>query len=284
MVRLTRAHYRQHVLPYYQAFESRFGYAALLGRTRHFGWYEPGDSPWGFPTAMRRMEVVAARKLALPPGSSVLDAGCGVGDTARTVARVGGVYVTGIDGIEPDIAIARQRSARAGVPGGRTRFLLADYHALPFADASFDGVCTMESFVHSPSPSRGLAEFFRVLRPGGKLVMFEYASTPQDRLTPRARTALVRVCELSGMPGMLTLTHGELERLLRQTGFSVESVDDATAKVLPMLWALSVLGRLPYALARGLGRGNRTVNAMAAVEMYRHQDTWRYTICAATKP
>ncbi|MFV8132224.1 class I SAM-dependent methyltransferase [Streptomyces syringium] len=284
MVRLTHAHYRQHVLPYYRAFESRFGYAALLGRTRHFGWYEPGDSPWGFPAAMRRMEVVAARKLALPPGASVLDAGCGVGDTARTVARAGGVCVTGIDGIEPDIAIARQRSARAGVPSGRTRFLLADYHALPFADASFDGVYTMESFVHSPSPSQGLAEFFRVLRPGGKLVMFEYASTPQDRLTPQARTALVRVCELSGMPGMLTLTHGELERLLQQTGFAVASVDDATAKVLPMLWALSVLGRLPYALARGLGRGDRMVNAMAAVEMYRHQDTWRYTICTATKP
>ncbi|MEU7104796.1 class I SAM-dependent methyltransferase [Streptomyces stramineus] len=230
------------------------------------------------------MEVVLTRKLALPPTASVLDAGCGVGDTARTVARTGGVHVTGIDGIESDIAIARQRSARAGEPGSHTGFLLADYHALPFTDASFDGVYTMESFVHSPDPPQGLAEFFRVLRPGGKLVMFEYSSTPQDQLTPPARTALLRVCELSGMPGMLTLIHGQLERLLQQTGFAVESTYDATAKILPMLRAFSVLGRLPYALARSLGRGDRLVNAMSGVEMYRHQDAWRYTIYVATKP
>ncbi|MEV5239098.1 class I SAM-dependent methyltransferase [Streptomyces cinnamoneus] len=284
MTRSTDAYYRQHVMPYYRAFGSRFGYTALLGRTRHFGWYEPGDSPWRFTAAMRRMEVVAATKLALPAAASVLDAGCGVGDTARTVARVSGAYVTGIDGIEPDVAIARQRSARAGGPGRRTRFLRANYHALPFADASFDGVYTMESFVHSPDPPQGLAEFFRVLRPGGKLVMFEYSSTPQAELSPRARSALLRVCELSGMPGMLTMTHGELERLLRQTGFAVEPTYDATEKTLPMLWSFSALGRLPYSLACSVGRGDSLVNAMSAVEMYRHQDTWRYTICAATKP
>lgn len=284
MTHVTDVHYRQHVMPYYRAFESRFGYAALLGRTRHFGWYEPGHFPWAFTAAMRRMELVLARRLALHPASSVLDAGCGAGDTARTVARASGVYVTGIDGIEPDVAIARQRSARAGEPGGRTRFLVANYHALPFADASFDGAYTMESFVHSPDPAQGLAEFFRVLRPGGRLVMCEYSSTPQDRLPPRARSALLRVCELSGMPGMLTLTHGHLEHLLRQTGFVVEPVYDATEKVLPMLRCFSTLGRVPYALARGVGRGDSLVNAMSGVEMYRHQETWRYVICAAIRP
>ncbi|MFI6056207.1 class I SAM-dependent methyltransferase [Streptomyces violascens] len=277
-------HYRQHVMPYYRAIESRIGYAALLGRTRHFGWFEAGDSPWNLTAAMRRMEVVAARKLALPPASSVLDAGCGVGDTARTIARVSGVHVTGIDGIEPDIAIARRRSVRAGEPGTRTWFLRANYHALPFADASFDGVYTMESFVHSPSPLQGLAEFFRVLRPGGKLVMLEYASTPRDQLSPQARSALLRVCELSGMPGMLTMTHGELERMLCRTGFTVESVCDVTAKILPMLRAFAVLGWLPYTLARSVGCTDSVVNAMSGVEMYRHQEAWRYTISVAARP
>ncbi|MGI5340987.1 class I SAM-dependent methyltransferase [Streptomyces sp. CA-181903] len=283
MTHTPDAHYRRHVLPYYQAVESRLGYATLLGRTRHFGWYEPGHSPWRFAAAMRRMELVMARKLDLPPASSVLDAGCGVGDTARTVARASGVHITGIDGIAPDVAIARRRSARADEPG-RTRFLLANYHALPFIDASFDGVYTMESFVHSPDPRQGLAEFFRVLRPGGRLVMFEYSSAPQTHLLPRARSALLRVCELSGMPGMLTMTHGHLERLLQQAGFVVESVYDATEKILPMLRCFSILGRLPYAFARGVGRGDLLVNAMSGVEMYRHQETWRYNICVATRP
>ncbi|WP_370422682.1 methyltransferase domain-containing protein [Streptomyces sp. QH1-20] len=284
MTDLDDTHYQQHVLPYYRAFESRLGYATLLGRTRHFGWYEPADAPWRFSAAMRRVETIAAHKLALPPGAAVLDAGCGVGDVARTVAETSGVHVTGIDGIESDIAIARRRSARAGEPGTRTRFLKADYHALPFADTSFDGVYTMESCVHSPAPQQVLSEFHRVLRPGGRLVMFEYSSTPQAQLSPRARSALVRVCELSAMPGMLTLTHGELERLLQHTGFTLESVHDATAKILPMLRAFSVLGRLPYALARSVGLGDKLINAMSGVEMYRHQETWRYIITVAAKP
>ncbi|WP_369214185.1 class I SAM-dependent methyltransferase [Streptomyces flavofungini] len=284
MTDLVATHHQQHVLPYYQRLGSRLGYAALLNRTRHFGWYEPTHSPWRFTAAMRRMEVVVARRLALPPGSAVLDAGCGVGDVARTVARVSGAQVTGIDGIASDVGIARHRSARADGPGTRTRFLTADYHALPFADASYDGVYTMESCVHSPDPQRVLTELHRVLRPGGRLVMCEYSSTPTDHLAPGARSALNRVCALSAMPGMLALTHGELDRLLRRTGFTLDSAFDATEKILPMLRAFAVLGRLPYSLACRVNREDSLVNAMSGVEMYRHQDAWRYVITVATKP
>ncbi|MEU7282285.1 methyltransferase domain-containing protein [Streptomyces sp. NPDC045431] len=278
--------YRRSVLPYYKRLGSRWGYAMLLGRTRHFGWYEPGQSPWGFAASMRRMEATTARKLALPAGSHVLDAGCGVGDVARTVAAEGGLRVTGIDGIESDVALARRRTA-ARAPGEAaraTRFLVADYHALPFADGAFDGLYTMESFVHSADPRRALAEFFRVVRPGGRLVMSEYSRTPSAELTPRAERVLTDVCALAAMPGMMMLPHGRLEELLGETGFAVESVTDATAHVLPMLRAFSLLGRVPYAVARGVGRGHALVNAMSGVELYRHQETWRYHITTAVRP
>lgn len=276
--------YRQRVLPYYRRWESRWGYAILLGRTRHFGWYEPGGSPWAFAAAMRRMEAVAARELAVPAASAVLDAGCGVGDVARTVARETGAHVTGIDGIESDVARARKRSAQQRDTRGGTRFLVADYHALPFAKDSFDGLYTMESFVHSAAPETALAEFHRVLRPGSRLVMFEYSSTPPQRLTPEANRALRRVCELSAMPAMLTLHHGCLERLLADTGFVVEATLDATAHVLPMLRAFAALGALPYGVAERFGHGDSLINAMSGVEMYRHQEAWRYNIHTATKP
>ncbi|MFI0237980.1 class I SAM-dependent methyltransferase [Streptomyces sp. NPDC016845] len=278
------ANYRQRVLPYYQRWESRWGYAILLGRTRHFGWYEPGGSPWAFGAAMRRMEAVAARELAVPAASAVLDAGCGVGDVARTVARETGALVTGIDGIEADIGLARRRSARLGQARGGTRFLVADYHALPFATGSFDGLYTMESFVHSAEPETALSEFHRVLRPGSRLVMFEYSSTPPHQLTPEANRALRRVCELSAMPAMLTLHHGRLERLLTDAGFVVEATLDATAHVLPMLRAFAVLGALPYGVAERFGYGDSLVNAMSGVEMYRHQEAWRYSIHTARRP
>ncbi|MFJ6752799.1 hypothetical protein ACIQNI_32145 [Streptomyces sp. NPDC091266] len=83
---------------------------------------------------------------------------------------------------------------------------------------------------------------------------------------------------------MLSLPHGELERSLQQIGFTVESAYDATAKILPMLRAFSVLGRLPYALARTVGLGDKLINAMSGVEMYRYQEAWRYIVTVAAKP
>ncbi|WP_031075802.1 class I SAM-dependent methyltransferase [Streptomyces sp. NRRL S-118] len=279
----TAQHYRRSVLPYYRRIGSRWGYAMLLGRTRHFGWYEPGQSPWDFAASMRRMEAMTARKLALPAGSRVLDAGCGVGDVARTVATEGGLHVTGLDGIASDVAIARRRTARASGHAARaTRFVVGDYHALPFADGSFDGLYTMESFVHAADPRQALSEFFRVVRPGGRLVMFEYSRTPRAELAPRADSVLSDICELAAMPAMLP--HGHLERLVSEAGFEVESVTDITARVLPMLRAFSLLGRVPYAVARSVGRGDLLVNAMSGVELYRHQETWRYNICTAARP
>ncbi|MFI6107066.1 class I SAM-dependent methyltransferase [Streptomyces sp. NPDC051310] len=279
----TAQHYRRSVLPYYRRFGSRWGYAMLLGRTRHFGWYEPGQSPWGFAASMRRMEAMTARQLALPAGSRVLDAGCGVGDVARTVAAEGGLRVTGLDGIASDVAIARRRTARAtGHAARATRFVVGDYHALPFADGSFDGLYTMESFVHAADPRQALSEFFRVVRPGGRLVMFEYSRTPSAELAPRADSVVSDICELAAMPAMLP--HGHLERLVGEAGFAVESVTDITARVLPMLHAFSLLGRVPYAVARSVGRGDLLVNAMSGVELYRHQETWRYNICTAARP
>jgi sterol 24-C-methyltransferase len=265
---------------YYDRTESRIGYRWLLGGTKHFGWYEPGQSRWRLAAAMRRMEKVLADRLSLPPGSAVLDAGCGVGDVARAVAHLGGHAVTGVDILDFNLREATGRSA-AAQPGGRTRFLLADYHHLPFADASFDGAYTMETLVHSDDPEAVLREFRRVLRPGGKLVMVEYSRTPREQVSERADRALTRVCEMAAMPGWLRLNHGDLEELARNAGFAVDPAEDVTARMLPMLRVFSLVGRLPYAMGRVVRRIPKVVNAMSGVELYRHRDAWRYQIYTA---
>lgn len=268
---------------YYDRTESRIGYRLLLGETKHFGWYEPGQSMWRFTAAMRRMEQVLGERLSLPEGSAVLDAGCGVGEVARSLARDRGLNVTGVDILDFNISPARQRSL-AGRLAGRTRFLLADYHHLPFPPRSFDGVYTMETLVHAADPETVLAEFFRVLRPGGRLVMFEYSRTPAKQLSEQSNRALELVCEMAAMPTWLKLDHGAMEDLLQRAGFAVESATDITDKMLPLLRAFSIVGRLPYFVGRVSGRTAKVVNALSGVEMYRHQEAWRYQIYAATKP
>ncbi|ADP80193.1 Methyltransferase type 11 [Pseudofrankia inefficax] len=271
------------VLRYYDRTESRLGYLYLLRGTKHFGWYEAGDSGWRFSPAMRRMERQLGQRLGLEADSRVLDAGCGMGDVARTLAADFGLDITGIDILDFNLVEARRRSERAGL-ANRTRFIECDYHDLSrFEDGEFDGVYTMETFVHAADAERALAEFHRVLRPGGRLVMFEYSRTPNECLLPAARAAFDAVCELGAMPAWHRLNHGDLENLLESASFKVESVEDVTARMLPMLRLFAVLGRFPYALARRLGKTEKAVNAMSGVEMWKHQEAWRYNIYTATE-
>lgn len=271
------------VLRYYDRTESRLGYKYLLHGTKHFGWYEPGDSKWRFSRAMRRMEDQLGRRLDLPVGSRVLDAGCGMGDVARAMATRFGLNVTGIDILDFNVEEARRRSDVAGL-ADQTRFLECDYHDLSqFDSGSFDGVYTMEALVHSSDPGRVLAEFHRVLRPGGRLVMFEYSRTPEEELSPAARVAFKAVCEYAAMPAWYRLNHGDLEGLIEAAAFKVESVEDATSHMLPMLHAFAILGRFPYAVGRLLGKTEKVVNALSGVEMWKHRGAWRYNIYVATK-
>jgi sterol 24-C-methyltransferase len=267
---------------YYDRTESRVGYRLLLHGTKHFGWYEPGQSNWQFTAAMRRMEDELGQRLDLRKGSEVLDAGCGVGDVARRMASAFELDVTGIDILDFNVDEARRRSEAAGL-AGVTRFFEGDYHNLAFPDASFDGLYTMETFVHSANPERALSEFLRVLRPGGRLVMFEYSRTPEAQLSPAARVAFKKVCDLAEMPAWYRLNHGDLEHLLAEAGFAVDSTTDVTARMLPMLNAFAILGKFPYFVGRVTHRTDKVVNALSGVEMWRHRDAWKYNIYVAHK-
>jgi ubiquinone/menaquinone biosynthesis C-methylase UbiE len=92
----------------------------------------------------------------------VLDAGCGDGGVARLL-RTRVREVTAVD-VEPSRAWNDE-------PG--LRFLVADAEALPFDDDSFDVVHSKDSLHHMHDPARALAEYHRVLKPGGVALIVE---------------------------------------------------------------------------------------------------------------
>jgi SAM-dependent methyltransferase len=98
----------------------------------------------------------------LPVGDA-LDAACGTGRHSEHLATLGHV-VTGVDSSEEMLAIARTK-----LPG--TRFLRADLRDLPLDDASFDTIVCALALTHLPDIEPAFAEFARVLRPGGHLVI-----------------------------------------------------------------------------------------------------------------
>ena len=107
------------------------------------------------------------QRLAIPPGSRVLDIACGTGNTALPLAR-SGCIVTGVD-----IAtnLLEQARARAAAEGLSITFDEGDAEALPYADSSFDAVTTMFGAMFAPRPELVASEAARVLKPGGLLAM-----------------------------------------------------------------------------------------------------------------
>lgn len=119
----------------------------------------------------RRHEAAYLALASACPAGRVLDAGCGEGYGAALLAQRAGADVVALDYDPPSLAHVRAR-----YPG--TRPVRANLVALPFADASFDAVVSLQVVEHLWDQDRFVAECVRVLRPGGTLVL----STP-NRLT-----------------------------------------------------------------------------------------------------
>lgn len=267
---------------YYRSWESRLIYR-FLGGTKHYGFFRAGDPFWDVHPAMRRMEDLLAQKLKLPAGSRVLDAGCGVGDVASRLAEVHGLEVTGIDIQGADIEEARRRGARRQLED-HLSFEQMDYAALALPDESFDGAYTMETLVHSDRIEDVLAGLYRVLRPGGRVVHFEYSRSPKDQTSQHDEQFMTEINRVAAMPAFQRLEHGVLEHLLEEAGFiDIEAVD-VTAHMLPMLKVFAFAGWLPYVVGAALGRTSDVVNSMAGVEFYLHRNCWQYNIYTCRKP
>ncbi|MER8037284.1 bifunctional class I SAM-dependent methyltransferase/N-acetyltransferase [Streptomyces hydrogenans] len=141
----------------------------------------PRQGP-GSDATTRRLLALAGR---LPERPRVLDLGCGPGRSALLLAAEANAEVTAVDTHEPFLDELRAAAAARGL-GGAVRPVLGDMGALPFPDGSFDLVWA-ESSVFVIGFDRALAEWRRLLAPGGTLVLTECVwTTPSPAPGARA--------------------------------------------------------------------------------------------------
>jgi SAM-dependent methyltransferase len=108
-----------------------------------------------------------------PPGGAVLEAGCGPGQLSVALAGRG-LEVTGLDLDPAMIGRARSNAGRADLPVDLVpRFTVGDVASLPFPNARFDVVVSTLSMHHWDDRVAGLAEVGRVLRPGGRALVWD---------------------------------------------------------------------------------------------------------------
>ncbi|KAL4816630.1 S-adenosyl-L-methionine-dependent methyltransferase [Aspergillus spinulosporus] len=231
------------------------------------------------------MEDKLAASLNLPPGSYVLDAGCGVGHVAIHLASKHGLRVEGIDIVEHHLLKAKRNISRSGLPKGQIAVQRMDYHHLEnFEAETFDGIYTMETFVHATDPEAVLAGFFRILKPGGRLSLFEYGHELDETSPDIMAQSMRKINEFAAMPTNSLSHPGVFQRMLEGAGFTNVTVQDYSDNIKPMTRLFYLIAYIPYLIVTFLGLERYFINTIAGVQSYRGRNHWRYLAISATKP
>ena len=153
--------------------------------------------------------VVAALRASAP--RRVLDVGCGTGLLAvRLAHELPGASIAGCD-------FSHGMLVHAHAHGERVAWIQGDAQRLPLHDASADAIVSTEAFHWFPDQRRALAEFFRVLVPGGRLLV-AIVNTPNDVVRSIVRIGSRVVGQPFDWP-----TRAEMRALFEEAGFRVEA-------------------------------------------------------------
>lgn len=235
--------------------------ASLSEQTRH---YTSGDLDAALDTALREpnhggtaraLQTLAeldqfhtggiaatrnlARRAAIRAGDRVLDVGGGLGGPARLLAHEHGCQVTVLDLTAAYCRAGERLTAWSGLRD-RVRFQHGDALHMPFDDGSFDVVWTQHSSMNIADKPRLYGEIQRVLRPGGRLILFEVVAgsgEPPHFPVPWAR----------GPATSFLLPAEPLRQLLSVAGFHALVWQDRSQ------WALEWLAERQRALAAADG-------------------------------
>lgn len=175
----------------------------------HTGIFKNGED---LKTATENMNSFLADLAEIKPKSKILNIGSGRGGADRFLSKKYSAQITGLDLSQNQIKHARQNNSQSEFPN--ISYIQGSMTSLPFPDCIFDIIWIQESFFHCNNKGKAMAEFQRVLKPGGKIVMEDTALGNKEASQEVMETFGKRV-NISEI-----LTPEEYETLARQTGLN----------------------------------------------------------------
>lgn len=258
------------------------------GEQMHHGYYGPdGKREVGHQQAQLDMiEAMLEWGQAPTKVRRFLDAGCGVGGSSRYLAlrhpEAMGLGVT-LSPVQADNG--RRYNQQAGVDD-RLTIRAQDVYTLDGEDdGPFDLIWSMESAEHMADKQALLDLFYRLLRPGGQLVMATWCHRPEPpALTNADQKVLSKICELYHLPPLVSVP--VLGEAAAKAGFTNLATDDWSASVEPFWGAVISSGLDPRNWPGLIRAGKSTIKGAWAMKYMKEgfrTGAIRYGVLRATK-
>lgn len=251
----------------------------------HYGYWDEGVA--SHSQALLRLNELLADKAGIDAADNLLDAGCGWGGSSIWLASQRGARCHGISLERDQIDVARKMAAKKRV-AANTAFSQQNFTATAFADASFDVVWAVESVCHIHDKRDFTREAYRLLKPGGRLILSDFFRTHREQ-SPADEAHLRSWFEKWVVPDLDTLE--EFRQAVGASGFSGIEITDATGNIRPSAERLYRTGRWTAPLARlfhwlGIHNDMQDANWRSSLSQYTtlRDDLWRYGIVSARKP
>jgi len=162
--------YHKNIVDYYEESENAYKDSWDLDNSLaiHYGYWD--EKVKNFPQSLLRMNEVMMEAASIGSSEKVLDAGCGIGGSSIFLAEKIGCNVTGISLSEKQVNKAKELAIEKKVED-KVEFKVMNYCATDFPNESFDIVWGCESICYADDKEKFIKEAYRLLKPGGRLVV-----------------------------------------------------------------------------------------------------------------
>ena len=278
----------QNVLAYYKSTNSDYEryWSGKKAQALHFGFY---DSPQTkHEESLLKMNEELAKLVNIAAIDVVFDAGCGYGGSCLWLAENISCSTTGMSIVPYQVEKARGLASKLPTSPKPT-FIEGDYASTELPDESFTVVWGLESIVHCENKLDFIREAYRLLKPGGRILIAEYLLRDKPPTSEGELKKLQPWLDGWMMPDLLAPS--QYKKLLRDAGFSEVKVRDLSGSVEPSLkkckrnsgLAMPFVGPL-----RSLGlidqiRKDYTIANYQLYDTFK-QGLWFYGVVVAVKP
>lgn len=278
---------REEVIQYYDLCQTDYEWVWHLKSkmAMHYGYWDKNTS--SLKDALVNMNHYLASVLQIKASDYILDAGCGVGGSSIYLSSQFGCRTMGISLSEKQIQTCRQNAARYKTDH-LSSFEVKDYTQTGLAPSQFDATWAVESVCHANVKKEFLQEAYRLLKPGGRMIIADFFTLNQET-KPEGQQLLQHWAESWAVP--FFEREDLFEKDMRDCGFiqiKKTNITDAIRPSAKRLYYYFFPGWLVANLLKLTKRRNEVLQKNLWSSYYQYQalknNLWNYFVFTATKP